>query len=197
MRCNDSVQCIVRPGICILLAFAVLILPLKWLAAWITAVIIHEAFHVLALFIFKYKIFAIHITLGGAVLETEPLKRWHELVCALAGPLGGLLLVLLAPWLPRVAICACVQTMYNLLPLYPLDGGRALRCIAGMLTSDQKSERIIHLIEIMTQIGIGVLGFIASFVWRLGPLPLVCVVVLIAKSKEIKIPCKAGLQRVQ
>ena len=70
-----------------------------------------------------------------------------ELLCALAGPFGSLLLALLLRHVPELAICGLIQGVYNLLPLYPLDGGRALRCLFSF--AGEKGERGFRTVEKM------------------------------------------------
>ena len=69
----------------------------------------------------------------------------REVVCILAGPLGGLSLLLLCRRFPRVAICGMLQSVYNVLPIYPLDGGRALRGILGRLPGEN-GEKIARFL---------------------------------------------------
>lgn len=57
----------------------------------------------------------------------------RELLCVLAGPAVSFSLLALARFFPRIAICGLVQGIYNLLPIYPLDGGKALRCMVSLL----------------------------------------------------------------
>lgn len=45
------------------------------------------------------------------------------------GPIFGLLPVLLWEKCPRLAFCATLLSAWNMLPIYPLDGGRALRLL--------------------------------------------------------------------
>ena len=71
--------------------------------------------------------FRIHMRSTGLYLETAPLTARQELIAAVAGPAGGLSLLLFHPLIPKTALCAFVQSCFHLLPVYPLDGGRALR----------------------------------------------------------------------
>ena len=122
-------------------------------------------------------------------METEPLSSGKELVCALAGPAGSLLLVLMFRVFPRVAVCALVQGAFNLLPVFPLDGGRALRCALTRIC-----PKWANLIAIWAEWGtIGILGALAltfTFYWKLGMLPLTAVTLLAIKAFLRKRPCK-------
>ena len=116
---------------CLMGAFLLLTLPLNWLLSALAVAAFHELCHGAAILLLGGRIWGVRISAGGAVMETEPLSSGKELVCALAGPAGSLLLVLTFRIFPRVAVCALVQGAFNLLPVFPLDGGRALRCAAA------------------------------------------------------------------
>ena len=118
---------------CILGAIAILILPLNWLLAGMLAAAIHELCHFLAVKAMGARVLGFRIAAGGAIIETSPMSPGRELLCVLSGPLGGLLLILVSWWVPRVAICGVLQSAYNMLPVYPLDGGRAVGCIVELL----------------------------------------------------------------
>lgn len=108
----------------------VLILPLKMCISICSAAVIHEFFHYLAVRATGNHVYALSVTHRGAVMETSPLSDREELLCAISGPMGSLLLFFCYPWIPRIAICAGVQAIFNMLPLYPLDGGRIFRILA-------------------------------------------------------------------
>ena len=97
-------------------ALALLVLPLKWLLGAAAAATVHELCHILAVKLCGSQIRKVEISASGAVIDVTPMSRGKELLCALAGPLGGLVLLLLAKWFPRVALCAAFQSVYNLLP---------------------------------------------------------------------------------
>lgn len=113
---------------CPVFALLLLLLPLPWLLAAVTAAVFHELCHAGAVYALGGRIRRVTIGPAGAVMETEIFGQGRELLAALAGPAGSLALVLLGRFLPRLAVCAGIQGLFNLLPLYPLDGGRALRC---------------------------------------------------------------------
>lgn len=120
------------PGSCFLSALLLLILPLKLLLAVFFAASIHELFHLLAILACRVPILQIRIIAGGAEIHTAPMPLFLELLCALAGPVGSLFCLLLARDFPLLALCGFLQGIYNLLPLYPLDGGRVFRCAAQL-----------------------------------------------------------------
>lgn len=115
------------------LVLMLFLLPLRWLLAAMVAAFIHELGHYTAVRLLGGSVYGIKFGISGAVMEASDLPKWAELVCVIAGPLAGLLLGLMYPCFPVTAICAVAQSIYNLLPIYPLDGGRILRSAVLML----------------------------------------------------------------
>ena len=111
----------------ILLALWVLVIPLKWVTGAIFAAAVHELGHLIALWMCGVPVAGMEIDAGGAQLRTGSMEPGEELICALAGPMAGGLVCLFWRWMPEAALCALAQTAFNLVPVYPLDGGRALR----------------------------------------------------------------------
>lgn len=123
----------ITPGFCILWAFLLLTQPLELLAAAMGAACFHELCHAGAVGLLGGRIHGITVRAGGMIMEIGPLPSWKETVCALAGPAGSFLLLPLAKWFPLLSLCGFIQGCFNLLPLYPLDGGRALACVLRYL----------------------------------------------------------------
>ena len=163
----------IETSACLLWAFMVLVLPLRWLFSAAMAVLVHELCHWLALKALRVEILGVVVRGGGIRMETEPMTSGKELICALAGPAGGLVLLLFIRWIPRIAVIALVQSAFNLLPMYPLDGGRALRCISQMLFRQKTADRICRGTKFACAAALGILSVYC--VVRLGVrlLPLV------------------------
>lgn len=170
---HKSVPVMANGSTLICLAAMLLILPLQWIGAALLAALVHELFHVGAVRLCGGRVFKLRIGTNGAAMEIPPMRRPQELFCALAGPLGGLLLLPLTKWLPRTALCAAFQSLYNLLPVYPLDGGRAIRCICEMLFSPSTAQHVCVFLEYWICILLAVLAFLSVFVWHIGLLPAV------------------------
>ena len=134
----------------LLLALGLLTVPLNWLLSALAAAVVHELCHYLALRLLGGESRGFAIRPGGAVLSVAGLTPGAELLCALAGPLGALLLLPLYRLFPRAAICAAFQSAFNLLPIRPLDGGRVLRGILFRLMGPDRGERICRLADRVT-----------------------------------------------
>lgn len=128
MRSFERIPLCINAAVLLILPVCMLAVPLRWLIGWLLAVLTHEICHCIALLLFQIRVLRLYIGILGIQIETEPMRVYEELICALAGPLGGGLLVL-CNYFPEAAICACFLNVYNLLPIYPLDGGRVAACI--------------------------------------------------------------------
>lgn len=183
----------VRFEFCIFLAVLLLFVPVRLLISWLFAAFVHEMFHYTALRVCRVKVFSLAVGLSGAVMETAPMGMKEEIVCALAGPAGGLLLLLVAKQIPYVSLFGAVQSFYNLLPVYPLDGGRVLQCVAHRYFG-QRSVQIclaVRWIVNLFAICVLLLGFRA---WQIV---LVAGIAQFVRKLKLKFPCKAGEQIVQ
>ena len=120
-------------GFWLVLVLMLLLFPLRFLAGVLLAACVHEYGHILAVRLSGGKILGIRLHAGGARIETSPMEPGKEAICAISGPAAGALCILLRQWFPELALAALVQTIFNLLPLYPLDGGRVVRNICCKL----------------------------------------------------------------
>ena len=116
-----------EPGACLLWALLLLTLPLPWLLSALLAGLIHELCHLSAVQLWGGSVNRFCVGFAGTRIDTDIPAEAGRLLAILAGPLGSLLLCLLFPWQPRLAVCGFVQGIYNLLPIPSLDGGRLLR----------------------------------------------------------------------
>lgn len=169
----------------ILGALLVLILPLPWLAAGVLAAAWHEICHALAVKAAGAKVLSLRVGLWGMRMETSPLEKIPGALCALAGPAGSLTLLLLRPWMPQLAAWGLLQGTFNLLPIFPLDGGRALGLLAPRVSAWAERFAILAL---------AILALYGAIQWGTGMYPMLAVAGLALGRKK---PCKSRHLRVQ
>ena len=119
----------VEGGAWIVLGIGALILPLRFLMGVILAATVHELGHLTAMYFAGVQIEGIFIHPFEARIQAGPMEPGTEIICALAGPLAGVLTIFAWKWFPELAAAGLVQTIFNLIPIYPLDGGRVARNI--------------------------------------------------------------------
>ena len=187
----------ISSGCCVMLAWMFLVLPVRWILPAMLAVFFHEACHYLAILLCTGKTASVGFYSFAARMPLPQMGRGQELFCALAGPLGGLLLGLLLPVFPRLALCGLIQSLYNLLPVYPLDGGRALRSLLKILLPPIYADWVCIFLQWLCIGSLLILGIYAAAVWKLGLFPLAATGMLIIKSLNRKIPCNADVLALQ
>ncbi len=169
---------------------------MTFLVSLFACVLFHEYGHALAAR--QYGVETRDITLlpigGVARLERIPEKPAQELVIAIAGPLvnvviaaglsGGMLLsgtplfaindFEAASVFQRLFLINLSLVAFNLLPAFPMDGGRVLRAVLAMLMNPLRATRIAAGIgRVMSILFIGfafysrnpMLGLIGVFIW--------------------------------
>ena len=155
----------------ITIAALLLLMPPQWFFAWFIAVSVHELFHCLALLLCNGSIEHIVFDINGAKIQSTALTDIQALICIPAGPIGALLLLLFHRTYPQLALCALIQSIYNLLPIYPLDGGRIVFTLANMLLPQNTAKCISDIFSIFTIIIVLFLSlFAAVFFHTYSPL---------------------------
>lgn len=131
----------------------------------------HEAGHWLALRLLGAEIRSLRIGPLGAVLETgaQSLSYGKELAAVLAGPGSNLLwawaLSLLGPGWEAPIGAHLVLGVFNLLPVGPLDGGRAVRLILAWRwgpAGEEAARWVSAAVALAAAAGLGVL------IWHTG-----------------------------
>ena len=137
------------------------------------SILVHELAHVVVGRGLGMKATTITLFIFGGVsaMETDAAKPRAELLVSLAGPLtslaiGLLVIVLLSPetlgapstdasfaqtMLYYIALTNVVLGIFNLVPAFPLDGGRVLNAILWMITGDRR--RALRTASLIGQLG--------------------------------------------
>lgn len=187
----------ISAGLCFTLAFMILCLPMQWILDMIIAAGFHELCHFIAICLFQKKVGHLRLDADGARISLPEMGRGQELICAMAGPVGSFALVLFISKIPRIAICGGLQGIFNLLPIYPMDGGRVVRCLLSMFLPPPMAQKAAVYLEIMVCAAVFTAGCYCAFVLELGFLPIGIGVFLLFRCFSGKIPCKPPRLGVQ
>lgn len=172
------------------LGFGALLCLLAWLngrlCLWfLLAVLVHEAGHLLALKGCGVPVTGFSLKLTGAVIQTKAAGYREELLCALAGPAASLLTAAVccrfAPW---YAIVSGGLGLLNLLPLYPLDGGRILRASLELFGWEEKMKPVIRVVTFGTCSLLMILACWLTAARQAGLWPMFAALILLCRVGE-------------
>ena len=117
-------------------------------AAFLAAAAAHEAGHLLTLRLLGAEILSVRLGFLDAQIRSSALGYREEAVCALAGPAASVLFCLLFRKLaPTFAAISLLLGLFNALPVFPLDGGRALRGVCGMVLPLETALRVCRIVR--------------------------------------------------
>ena len=141
------------------------------MVALFTCVVLHELGH--SLVAKGYGIPVREIVLlpigGVALLGALPDRPRQELAIAAAGPAVNVVIAAVlwavAGLRPELGVLdghGLVEGAFNLIPAFPLDGGRMLRAVLAMATDYARATRIAAAIGQAAAIGLGILGVLTG-----------------------------------
>ncbi len=167
--------------------FRGVVLALFWLVGFLLCILLHELGHALAARLVGVDVKNVVIWLlgGWTSLSHRPEKAAHNLIISAAGPLVNMLLAFLfvlayilvflfAPrdvdaslflWIQTfielffsLAVVNIILVVFNLLPIYPLDGGNILHAAMDLFFGRSNADFITMLVSIPVLLGLVAFG---------------------------------------
>ena len=153
----------------------------------VISAVVHELGHYTALCIFGAKPYLLRLELTGAAMyfDESRLSYGRELAAALAGPAAGLVLAVAAAMMKAhtLAGVSLVLSMFNLLPVGGLDGGRALAALLSMFMQLERAQSICLWITVICAAAMLGCGLCLMLYTRGGGALIVAGTALLIKAK--------------
>ena len=128
---------------------------------------VHELAHVVMMLACGGRVRRLTLRFADLRIDAAGLGYRQELLAALAGPLVNLICgALFCMRSPAFAAYSLMLGIYNLLPVWPLDGGRALYLAAAWLAGPSTAERIACWAGGTTALALG--GLVLWLIGRTG-----------------------------
>ncbi|MBQ6798557.1 MAG: site-2 protease family protein [Oscillospiraceae bacterium] len=188
-RRSSSLKIEIRPSFAVLLGLVIALDPAGLMLPFLLAAALHELGHLVCLRLCGIPVYKLRIDFTGAVLHTASMAPRREAYSAAAGPFVNLLCGLgFLRLCPAFSFVSLLLAFCNLLPIFPLDGGRILRSLWP-----KAAPAIGSVATMLLFIG----GWIACAWLHWGLWPLILPAVLLVKvavwrHQEQKLFAKSG-----
>ncbi len=122
-----------------------------------------------------------------------------KIIIAIAGPLTNLIIAVILYCINNVNVsniiyCNLLIAIFNMLPVYPLDGGRILKDVLKINYGRKKSNEIMHVISNLVVILITAISSIAIYYYQNVAILFIIVylwVLILKENREYKISSQA------
>lgn len=137
--------------ICLVIFLFIIFNKLELYILFMFFAIIHEMFHLLTGVILGYKVKKIKVEIIGFSMEFYEKQQKNndnmkKIIILLAGPIFNILISLIFASLgiPIIFYINIVIAIFNLIPIYPLDGGQILNRLLRILYGTEKAYKITN-----------------------------------------------------
>lgn len=157
-------------------------------ALMVISAAVHELGHFAALCLFGAPPWLLRLELTGAAMyfDEQRLSYGQEIIAAAAGPMAGLLLSFAAAFGGAHALAgvSLMLSVFNLLPIGGLDGGRMLHAVLALLTDSQRAGRACFAVTLTAASAMLVTGAALMIHSRSGSALILAGAVLLIKLKR-------------
>lgn len=186
----------ISAGAIVLGAAIYFLLDLETTIALLVPVVIHELGHLAAMQALGLNAHALRITVKGMRLEYGGYASCAgQIAAAAAGPAAGIIYAFAASWLGNryandylllSAGISTVLTLFNLLPVLPLDGGRILHTLAYCATGRKFADKLLDISGFTVSVAMFALGAVLMWKGYGAGLEIAAIWLLLAQSGIVK-----------
>lgn len=156
-------------------------------ALTVVSAAVHELGHYAVLCAFGVRPYLLRLELTGAAMyfDESRLSYPKELAAAAAGPLAGLLLAFAAAFSGAHALSgvSLLLSVFNLLPIGGLDGGRMLAALLSILMDNERAQRVCFWVTALSAAALLIFGAALMIHSRSGSALILAGAVLLLKLK--------------
>lgn len=153
----------------------------------------HETGHYFTAKILKENVSCIKIQPWGICLKCEQFKTYKsEMLVSLAGPMVNIILLLISSVIKNPFLYAVnlFMLVINLLPIYPLDGGRILSCALKQEINTSQTDLVLKIVSSVLTVVVLLTGIYLFYKTKLNFSVLIAGLFILLSSDKSSSDCK-------